>query len=34
LPIPDPRRFRSCQRIFYALVIHGESPAYAQRRWN
>jgi hypothetical protein len=27
LPFPDPRRFRPCQRIFYALVIHEESPA-------
>ncbi|WP_436211459.1 hypothetical protein [Bradyrhizobium sp. LjRoot220] len=27
LPLPDVRSFRSCQRIFYAFVIHGESPA-------
>src|SRR6476620_10368468 len=27
LPFPDPRRFRLCQRIFYALVVHRESPA-------
>lgn len=26
LPVPDPRSFRSCQRIFYTFVIHRESP--------
>ena len=35
LPSPDPRRFRPRQRIFYAFVIHEESPAIrlAQRSW-
>ena len=36
LPFPDARRLRPGQRIFYAFVVHGDSPACRvhQCGWN